>query len=226
MKTYKIPAELAVFIFNDDASGLNNDDITAFKQFCKKEDIDYCDLHLLDMDAVAEFSRTNDVNGLGADVLEFIHYTDDEMTLLSEGREALNALCEPHDLKLSIEMFPLVAKLYQNDEETPLAETTEHSEVSEMLTEAIDCLIDNFPKTSAQEDMNLYLAQTTDEWYGTSDREIIGIYSSEELALLSAMKYTGEILKYESGGYKSINEEFEQGVYITQYGLDQEVEEN
>lgn len=151
--------------------------------------------------------------------------TDAEIELIRNAQNAFNAIVGQKNIRIGIQMWPLVAFEYSMESGRQTAEipSAEDCDLSELFMSIVNFYIENsglFEKT----DGIVYLAQETDAWFGTSDRKEIGIYTSEELALLSAMKYTGEVLRAENGGYKSIREECENGVYITQYGLDQEIE--
>lgn len=144
--------------------------------------------------------------------------------LILAAENAFNALLEQKDIRIEIQTEPMAAFEYSaSGKLTETIPSSEGCDLSELFMSIVDFYIDNF-NLFTKEDGIVYLAQETDAWFGTSDRNNIGIYTSEELAVLSAMKYTGEVLRAENGGYKSIREECDNGVYITQYGLDQEIE--
>lgn len=225
MRTYTLPANLASIIVNSDYSGSTDEEIQEFEQFCEKEGINSCDLTLPKMEQEPYFARKNDMNNIGGNVLDFLHYTDKEIDMIRDAQNAFNAIIEPGNVRIGIQMWPLVAFEYKMDTGKQIATipSDEGCDLSELFMAIVDFCI-NQSGIYTKRDGIVYLAQETDAWFGTSDRNEIGIYTSEELALLSAMKHTGEVLRAENGGYKSIREECENGVYITQYGLDQEVE--
>lgn len=225
MRTYKLPAYLASIIVNSDYSGSTDEEIQEFEQFCEKEGIDSNDLQLLVNEGETYFANKNDMNNIAGNVLDFLHYTSEEIGLIRDAQNAFNAIIEPGDVRIGIQMWPLVAFEYKMSTGKQIATipSDEGCDLSELFMAIVDFYI-NQPGIYEKRDGIVYLAQETDIWFSTSDRNEIGIYTSEELALLSAMKHTGEVLRAENGGYKSIREECDNGVYITQYGLDQEIE--
>lgn len=224
MRTYKLPAAFAVCIKNGDDIGIFPEEIEAFEQFCENEGIDSGDLTLLNMEQEPYLAK-NDMNNVMGNVLDFLHYTSEEIKLIRDAQNAFNRIIKPGNVRIVIQMWPLAAFEHKIDTGKQIATvpSDEGCDLSELFMSIVDFLIIQsgiYPKREGI----VFLAQETDTWFGTSDRNEIGIYTSEELALLSAMKYTGEVLRAENGGYKSIREDYEEGVFITQFGLDQEVE--
>lgn len=224
MKTYKLPAAYAAYITDGDDAGLFPEEILALEQFCKKEGIDIKDLGLLSPQQESVFAQTNDMHRAECAVLDYLYYTSNEVEMIRSAQNAFNAILEQKNIRIGIQMWPLVAFEYSMETGRQTAEipSAEDCDLSELFMSIVDFYIDNsglFEKA----DGIVYLAEGTDAWFGAYDRNIIRICTSEELALLSAMKHQGEVLRAENGGYKSIREECENGVYITQYKLDQEV---
>lgn len=224
MKTYKLPAALAAFILKGDDIGLFPDEIRAFEEFCEKERIDSSDLTLIDNGQEPYFSEQNDMNDIAGNVFEFLHYTSDEIQLIRDAQNAFNAIVESKDIRVGIQMWPLEAFEYKMSTGRQIGTVPfdEGADLPELFMAIADHLIGQ-SGVFKKHDGIVYLAQETDAWFSTSDRKEIGIYTSEELALLSAMKHTGEVLRAESGGYKSIREDYDGGVFITQYELNQEI---
>lgn len=224
MRTYKLPAALVALILEGDETGLLPDEINAFEQFCEKEKIDSSDLTLINTGTEPYFSEQNDMNDIAGNVFDFLHCTDEEIQLIRDAQNAFNVILEPKCIRVGIQMWPLCAFEYsiETGKHTATIPTIEGCDLSELFMSVVDFYIDN-SGLFHKEEKTVFLAQETDAWFGTNDRNIIGIYTSQERALLSAMKHTGEVLRAENGGYKSIREEYENGVFITQYGLDQEI---
>ena len=222
MRTYKLPANLASVIVNSDESGSSDEEIQDFEQFCEKEGIDSGDLTLLGIDQKPYFADKNDMNNIIGDVLDFLHYTSEEIEMIRDAQNAFNAIIEPGDVRIGIQMWPLVAFEYKMSTGKQIATipSDEGCDLSELFMSIVDFLIIQSGMFTKRDGI-VYLAQETDTWFGTYDRKEIRICTSEELALLSAMKHTGEVLRAENGGYKSIREGCDNGVYITQYGLDE-----
>jgi len=219
MKTYKLPASLASMIVNSDNSGLTDEEVQEFEQFCENEGIDSGDLTLPNMEQEPYLTHNNDMNNIGGNVLDFLHYTQSEIELLRDGQKALKDLVSPIGITLDFQVWPLLCKITTSDVVITTSDYNTHSDVSELLAEVASILEgENLPK---DENGNVYVAYQTDVWYSNNDRSMIGIFSSEIQAVLSAMRYTGEILSEDSGGYKSIREEFDCGVFITQYKIDE-----
>lgn len=209
-------------IVNSDNSGLTDEEVQEFEQFCENEGIDSGDLTLPNMEQEPYLTHNNDMNNIGGNVLDFLHYTSEEIEMIRDAQNAFNAIIESKGIRIGIQMWPLVAFEYKMDTGKQIATipSDEGSDLSELFMAIVDHLIRS-SEIFEKRDGIVFLAEETDAWYSNNDRNKINIYSSEELALLSAMKCTGEVLRAESGGYKSIRDDCENGVYITQFGIDQ-----
>lgn len=195
------------------------------------QDIDYLktlnDNYIFNSQSTNEYVAISDNPQRFYEICEEIIEADVELKqpLVDEAQKAFNAIIETGNVGIEIQLWPLAAYEYKLDTKKRIATIPSNPgcDLSELLMAIVDFCI-NQSSIYKKRDGIVYLAQETDVWFGTSDRNEIGIYTSEELAVLSAMKYTGEVLRAENGGYKSIREECDNGVYITQYGLDQEIE--
>lgn len=145
-----------------------------------------------------------------------------EIELLEEANKALNELLNPIGITFEFQECPLLCKITTPSVVTNTDKYNTHDDVSELLSDVVSIL--QGEDMQKDENGNVFIAWQTDVWYSNSSRDMIGVFSSEIQAVLSSMKYMGEVLREDSGGYKSIREGCDRCAIVTQYKID-EIEE-
>lgn len=217
---YTLPAHFASLLVNADQSGLTEEEMQEFADFTVREDIeDDTDLKLIDFEQEPYFARKNDMNNIGGDVLDFVYIPQGDIAFACDAKASFNAILSPYGMKIDVELFPLKVMLLKVDTNREIWAIEDENSLVVVFSALVDVLLCSQEIFSTEEGV-VYIAQQTDAWYSRSDRTFFGVFTSKELAVLSAMKFTEEILVEDSGGYKPIREERSFGVFISECPID------